>query len=117
VDRPIRQALDPNAAGGPASGRAEREQHLLAEAVGGGDGGGVEDRERLLEALLPYVDELGLRSGEQLEDAVVSRDAAGPTSPSRALTNRSRTRSRSSRVDSRLKLTTSSSSIAKPSAT
>ena len=42
---------------------------------------------------------------------------AGLASPSRALTSRSRTRSRSSRVDSRLKLTTSSYSIGTPSAT
>ncbi len=96
----------------------EREQHLLAEAVRGGDGGGVEDRECLLEPSATYV-ELGLVGiGEEQQHPVVVWDAGRVGQPvARADTSRSRTRSRSSRVDSRLKLTTSSSSIATPSAT
>ena len=71
----VADALDQHRAGVVVARGAEREQHLLAEAVRRGDGRGVEDRECLLEQLAPYVGELrGRASASCAQDAVVVGD-------------------------------------------
>ena len=102
------------------AGEAEAAEDVLAEAVGGGDGGGVEVGQGGGEAPAALVD-LGRRAGgEEPEDVVVLRwssPAATRRRPCSALTRRSRTRSRSSPVAMRVKVTSSSWSSGMPSAT
>ena len=96
------------------AGDAEPAEHLLAEAVRGGDRRRVEVRERAREAVAAPLDLLARALGEQPHDrsSRVGRRArpSARASPCSALTSRSRTRSRSSPVAIRVNVTSSSCS-------
>ncbi len=97
----------------------QRLEHERAELVGGGDGGGVEPGQRLDDPGVPGR-ALGVVDVEQQASAAgmsVSMPGSPPSAPS-ASTSCERTRSRSSWLAARPKVTTSiSSRLATPSAT
>ena len=99
------------------AGDAEPAEHLLAEAVGGGDRRRVEVRQRAHEPRAPVLDDLRRPVGEQPHDGIARTASPTRASSRSALTSRSRTRSRSSPVAIRVNVTSSSRSSGMPSAT
>ena len=67
----VGEVLDEHGVGVEVAGGAERQQHLLAEAVRGRDGGGVEGGERLLEPSFALEQLIGVDGGQVDEDLVV----------------------------------------------
>ena len=78
----VADVLDEGGVGIDVARDAQAAEHLLAEAVRGGDGGGVEVGERSGEALAPLGDLLRRALREQRDDLVVS--AARPPARGRA---------------------------------
>ena len=98
-------------------GHAEAGEHLLAEAVGGGDGGGVEVRQGALQVGPACGDLVGRAPAEVRPARDRSESGASGASARAASVRRSQTRSRSVPVALRVNVTTSSSSSGRPSAT
>ena len=112
----VAHVLDERRVGIEVAGHPEPGQHLLAEAVGGGDGGGVEVGQR---APQPGAAQRRLAAARQ-PAARRRRRRESPASPASArstATSRSRTRSRSSPVAMRVNVTSRSCSSGVPSAT
>ena len=98
------------------AGGAEPGEDLQAEAVGGLDGGGVEVGDRLGEPVAASPARRAARppGAARCRRPGVATPARAAASPSAALTSRSRTRSRSSPVAMRVKVTTRRRSAAGP---
>ena len=116
----VADVLDERHARLDVAGHAEPAEHLLAEAVGGGDRGAVEVGQRVREPPPAQLDLLAARrrtSSRTTSSRSGGAPASARASPCSALTSRSRTRSRSSPVAIRVNVTSSSLSSGMPSAT
>ena len=99
------------------AGHAQAGEHLLAEPMGGGDGGGVEVGERPPEAVAAPAHVLVAAAAEVGEHGDRSGTGAELARACSAWDSRCQTRSRRVPVALRVKVTTRSSSSGRPSAT